>query len=98
MHLKVKPKTESQYFFIGECLDHFCQAIIQLYGREFLCRPTSHAIARLYEFHEDKHHIPGMLGSIDCTHFPWRNCPRHLKGQYKRGDYQYPTIMLESVA
>ena len=39
-----------------------------------------------------------MFGSIDCTHFPWRNCPRHLKGQYKRGDHQYPTIMLESVA
>jgi hypothetical protein len=39
-----------------------------------------------------------MLGSIDCTHFVWRNCPRHLKGQYKQGDHQYPTIMLEAVA
>ena len=88
----------SLLFFIGECLDYFCNAIIELYGREFLRRPTSHDIARLYEFHEGQHHIPGMLGSIDCTHFVWRNCPRHLKGQYKRGDHQYPTIMLESVA
>jgi hypothetical protein len=39
-----------------------------------------------------------MLGSIDCTHFVWRNCPRHLRGQYKRGDHQYPTIMLEATA
>ena len=53
---------------------------------------------RLYEFHEDQHHIPGMLGSIDCTHFVCRNCPRHLRGQYKRGDHQYPTIMLEATA
>ena len=48
--------------------------------------------------HEAQHHIPGMLGSIDCTHFVWRNCPRALRGQYKRGDHQYPTIMLEATA
>ena len=85
-------------FFIGECLDKFCDAIIKLYGREFLRRPTTHDIARLFEVHEEKHHIPGMLGSIDCTHFTWRNCPKYLKGQYKRGDHQYPTIMLEATA
>jgi hypothetical protein len=48
--------------------------------------------------HEEKHHIPGMLGSIDCTYFVWRNCPKYLRGQYKRGDHQYPTIMLEATA
>jgi len=81
-----------------ECLDHFCTAVIELYGREFLRRPTSHDVARLYEAHGRKHKIPGMLGSLDCTHFVWRNCPKHLKGQYKRGDHPYPTIMLEAVA
>nr|XP_043619843.1 uncharacterized protein LOC122591651 [Erigeron canadensis] len=24
----------------SECLDHLCDAIIKLYGREYLCRPT----------------------------------------------------------
>ena len=43
----------SLYFFIGECLDYFCNAVIELYGREFLRRPTSHDIARLYEAHEE---------------------------------------------
>nr|XP_043620509.1 uncharacterized protein LOC122592363 [Erigeron canadensis] len=51
-----------------ETLDHFCDAIIKLYGREYLRRPTQHDVARIFKAHEAKHHIPGMLGSIDCTH------------------------------
>ena len=54
-------------------------------------------IACLYEAHEARHHIPGMIGSLDCTHFDWRNCPIELRGQYKMGDHQYPTIMMEAV-
>ncbi|KAI3704588.1 hypothetical protein L1987_74813 [Smallanthus sonchifolius] len=81
-----------------ECLEYFCNAIVILYGKEFLRGPTSHGVALLYNTHEEKHGIPGMLGSIDCTHFVWRMCPTSLRGQYMRGDHQYPTIMLEAVA
>jgi len=81
-----------------ECLDNFCDAVIALYGREYLRRPTQHDVARIFEAHEARHHIPGMLGSIDCTHFEWKNCPRRLRGQYTRGDYGVPTIMLEVTA
>nr|XP_043633533.1 protein ALP1-like [Erigeron canadensis] len=81
-----------------ESLDHFCSAVIELYRDEYLRRPTSHDVARLYEAHERRHKIPGMLGSLDCTHFVWRNCPKALKGQYKRGDHPYPTVTLEAVA
>ena len=81
-----------------ESADYFCQAIIQLYGREYLRRPTAHDVARIFEAHEARHHIPGMLGSIDCTHVEWKNCPRSLRGQYTRGDHGVPTIMLEVTA
>ena len=81
-----------------ECLQFFCDAIIETYSRDYLRRPTSHDVACLYEAHEARHHIPGMLGSLDCTHFVWRNCPMELRGQYKRGDHEYPTIMMEAVA
>nr|XP_043630553.1 uncharacterized protein LOC122601884 [Erigeron canadensis] len=81
-----------------ETLDHFCDAIIKLYGREYLRRPTQYDVARIFEAHEAKHHIPGMLGSIDCTHIEWRNCPKRLRGQYTRGDYGVPTIMIEITA
>ena len=81
-----------------ECLEYFCNMIILLYGKEFLRAPTSHDIAILYEAHEEKHGIPGMIGSIDCTHWDWRNCPTSLRGQFHRGDHQYPTMILEAVA
>nr|XP_043619954.1 uncharacterized protein LOC122591778 [Erigeron canadensis] len=81
-----------------EALDHFCDVIIKLYDREYLRRPTQHDVARIFEAHEAKHHIPGILGNIDCTHIKWRNCPRRLRGQYTRGDYGVPTIMIEITA
>nr|XP_043609668.1 uncharacterized protein LOC122581503 [Erigeron canadensis] len=81
-----------------ETLDYFCDAIIRLYSREYLRRPTSHDVARIFEAHELRHHMPGMLGSIDCTHVEWSACPRRLRGQYTRGDHNGPTIMLEITA
>jgi hypothetical protein len=42
--------------------------------------------------------FPGMLGSIDCMHWQWRNCPVAHAGQFTRGDIKYPTIILEVVA
>ena len=39
-----------------------------------------------------------MLGSIDCMHWAWKNCPVAWQGQFGRGDKRYPTLMLEAVA
>ena len=41
--------------------------------------------------------FPGCLGSLDCTHWSWKNCPVALAGQYK-GKEKSPTIVLEAVA
>ncbi|XP_022007921.1 uncharacterized protein LOC110907214 [Helianthus annuus] len=79
-----------------ECLEYFCETVCRIYGSEFLRRPTSHDMTLLYDAHEEQHHLPGMFGSLDCTHFVWRMCPTELRGQYMRGDHRYPTIMLEA--
>jgi hypothetical protein len=39
----------------------------------------------------------GMLGSIDCMHWPWESCPTALHGQFT-GHCHDPTIILEAVA
>ncbi|XP_052619660.1 uncharacterized protein LOC111898554 [Lactuca sativa] len=80
-----------------EALENFCYGIVQMYKAEYLRRPTSTDIQKLYEAHEARHGFPGMLGSIDCTHWNWRNCLTELRGQYMRGDHQYPTMILEAV-
>lgn len=42
--------------------------------------------------------FPGMLGSIDCMHWHWKNCPKAWKGLFMSGYKGIPTIMLETVA
>ncbi|XP_071728481.1 uncharacterized protein [Rutidosis leptorrhynchoides] len=70
----------------------------ELYVDEYLWKPTSSDIARLYSAHEEKHGFKGMLGSIDCMHWKWKNCPNAWKGQYISGHQGHPTIVFEAVA
>ncbi|XP_057811558.1 uncharacterized protein LOC131025788 [Salvia miltiorrhiza] len=53
---------------------------------------------RLLQMHEERHGFPSMLGSLDCMHWEWKNCPVTYKGYYTRGDHGVPTIVLEAVA
>ncbi|XP_071713660.1 uncharacterized protein [Rutidosis leptorrhynchoides] len=81
-----------------DCLNNFCKSVIHLYGLEYMRKPTPQDVARLISAHAELHGFPGMLGSLDCMHWAWKNCPYKYKGHYTRGDHGYPTIMLEAVA
>nr|XP_043621588.1 uncharacterized protein LOC122593263 [Erigeron canadensis] len=82
----------------ADSFNYFCKCLVQLYHSEFLRKPTQEDVNRVTAKHEAVHGFPGMLGSIDCMHCAWRNCPTAWKGQYTRGDKGHPTIMLEVVA
>nr|GEU47138.1 hypothetical protein [Tanacetum cinerariifolium] len=65
------PDALDEYLQMGnatsrQCLEHFCTSIIQMFGPEFLRKPTLTDVERLYAFHENKHGLPGLLGSPDC--------------------------------
>lgn len=81
-----------------DSLNNFCTGIIHLYARQYLRKPTFEDIQQLYVVHEARHGFPGMLGSLDCTHWAWKNCPVAWRGQFMRGDHERPTVMLEAVA
>jgi hypothetical protein len=89
--LKLARQTSS------ECLEYFCEGIIACYGEEFCRRPNVADTQRLLAKAEERG-FPGMLGSIDCMHWQWRNCPVAHHGQFTRGDIKHPTIILEAVA
>ncbi|GJT95972.1 putative reverse transcriptase domain-containing protein [Tanacetum coccineum] len=77
----------------------FCKVVLNLYGEEFLRKPTYTDMEKLYAYHNEKHGFPGMLGSIDCTDWPWENCPVAFKAQFCRGDHgPDPFILLEAIA
>ncbi|XP_033140542.1 putative nuclease HARBI1 [Brassica rapa] len=90
-----------EYVKIGEStaiesMKRFCRAIINIFSEKYLRSPTSSDIARLFYIGE-KRGFPGMLGSLDCMHWKWKNCPTGWAGQYA-GRSGSPTIILEAVA
>ncbi|XP_076926042.1 uncharacterized protein LOC143589071 [Bidens hawaiensis] len=90
-----------EYIHIGEttatdCLHKFCRCITEVFSEEYLRRPNQNDIQRLLEAHSSLHGFPGMLGSIDCMRWAWKNYPVAWKGQYTRGDHGHPTIVLEA--
>ncbi|GJV81396.1 ALP1-like protein [Tanacetum coccineum] len=98
------PDSLDEYLQMGattsrDSLRIFCKVIMNLYGEEFLRKPTYTDIEKLYAYHNEKHGFPGMLGSIDCTNWPWANCPVAFKAQFSRGDHgPDPFILLEAIA
>ncbi|GKC79820.1 ALP1-like protein, partial [Tanacetum coccineum] len=64
------PDALDEYLQMGattsrKCLQMFCKAIMELYGEEFLRKPTYTDMEKLYAYHEEKHGFLGMLGSVD---------------------------------
>ncbi|GKB34210.1 transcription elongation factor SPT6 [Tanacetum coccineum] len=92
------PKYPLYYFRKRRLLDFFTMCVIELFMPEYLRKPDFNDIQNLYTAHNNIHGFPGMLGSIDCMHWEWRNCPKAWHGQFARGDKKYPTILLEAVA
>lgn len=97
----VSADSVDDYVRIGEStailsLKRFVKAVISIFGDEYLRSPNSNDIVRLLSKAEERG-FPGMLGSIDCMHWKWKNCPVAWHGMYS-GHVHEPTIILEAVA
>lgn len=79
-----------------ESLRRFTKAIVEVFGNQYLRRPNNDDIARLMAIGEQRG-FPGMLGSIDCMHWRWKNCPTAWQGMYT-GHVREPSIILEAIA
>ncbi|CAL8089151.1 unnamed protein product [Prunus armeniaca] len=66
---------------ILECLVRFCDAIENLYKREYLRKPMARDLRRLVQKDEARG-FSRMIGSIDCMHWQWKNCPTAWQGDY----------------
>lgn len=79
-----------------ESLKYFCKTVIKVYGEQYLRSPKEDDTAKLLKEGEERG-FPGMLGSIDCMHWAWKNCPTAWHGQFT-GKEKQATIVLEAVA
>ncbi|CAL2276595.1 unnamed protein product [Prunus armeniaca] len=79
-----------------ECSRKFCSVIEAVYGQWYLRSPNSAHLYRLLHKASCKG-FPSMLGSLDCKHWEWKNCPTAWACQFT-GYKHKPTIILEAVA
>ncbi|XP_070660444.1 uncharacterized protein [Malus domestica] len=81
---------------ILEALMRFFGAVESLYTAEYLRKPTRMDLQRFFKKGEMRG-FPGMIGSIDCMHWMWKNSPSAWQGVY--GDRKRAkSIILEAVA
>ena len=90
-----------EYLRIGEdttlkCVRIFAKTVIRVFGPEYLRAPNEEDTKRLMAMNEARG-WPGMLGSVDCMHWNWKNYPKDWAGQYTSHHHK-PTIILEVVA
>ena len=90
-----------EYIKIGEStiiesLKRFCHAVVKVFAERYLRTPNANDVARLLHIGEQRG-FSGMLGSLDCMHWRWKNCPTAWAGQYA-GRSGSPTIILEAIA
>ena len=81
---------------IIESLKRFVKAVVEVFEDEYLRSPNDNDTTRLLALGEERG-FPGMLGSIDCMHWKWKNCPSAWQDMYC-GHVHEPTIILEAVA
>ena len=63
----------------------------------FLRAMTRADARRVSSMHEAQHGVPGMIGSLDCMHVYWKNCPVAWQGS-QTGKSKKPSIVLEAFA
>jgi len=66
-----------------ERMKKFALGIIEVFGEEYLRKPNQVDIDRLLQVAEARD-FPGMLGSIDCMHWEWKNCPTAWKTSFQK--------------
>ena len=79
-----------------KCLNSFCKFIIRAYGPEFLGRWNKGEMEAEMKVNETRG-FPGMLGSIDCCHWEWKNCPIAWQGMYQDRNKKR-SIVAEAIA
>ncbi len=77
-------------------MKRFCDGVNAIYGDEALRHPRLDNINRLLDEGEAAG-FTGCIGSIDCMHWQWKNCPSAYKGMFQ-GKEGALAVILEASA
>jgi Plant transposon protein len=94
--------TFRDYFQMGEATSQLCfMSLMQVLSTDLCLKEkyfrnmTRADTKRVLALHEEQHGVPGMLGSVDCMHVSWKNCPYEWQGSWM-GKHDNPTIVVEA--
>jgi len=91
-----------EYLKIGastalQCLKKFTSCIVEVFREQYLRKPNQANVNCLLQVVEICD-FSSMLGSIDCMHREWKNCPMAWRVSFQKQVYKVPIIILEAVA
>jgi hypothetical protein len=66
-----------------ESMYKFYKELIAVFGTVYLREPIVEDTAQLLSINEARG-LPGMIESIECMHWEWKNCPFAWQGRYSR--------------
>lgn len=78
-----------------ESLKRFCKSVINIYEDTALRSPTEADLNRLLD-EGNRKRLPGCIGSLDCMHWSWKNCPSAWKGMFQ-GKEKEASVVLETI-
>jgi len=62
------------------------------FGPSYLRPPTPEELQRILTRNAERR-MPGCMGSLDCSHWEWRNCPTALAGMYQNRHGKRSVVM-----